>query len=432
MKKIYAPVLLIIVLVSSSTFLFAGSAEQNTNHSAEYMKTLNRGASTDADATFYNPAGTAFMKDGAYIYLSAQTIYIPIEIDSPSITRTVYHGEKTSYIMPDLHVVYNKEKVGGGKGNLAWSIGLMPIGGGGFGKYDKGLPYIDDLLFLLSGTLGGLLAPFPVGPFINSKFKGTSAYYSGMTNLAYSFLDNRMAVSLGYRFIYGSATYDAKFYSNGIVIPLVGKLHAQQDGTAHGVIVGISAQPVDSLTIGFKFEYNSPLNLKTKSYGDALVGMIDSSLRNGGVAHRQLPMNANLGIAYRIQGFQLSWTFSYYFNRLAQWNGKERNFVDGFEVGMGLDYTFTGVPLNIGCGYVYTSGGARPSGQSQMSELNNGNTFGAGISYTFDKKIRLTVAFGYIYFIPVHINEGTLLKFVPAILRKNGYNAAIGAEFKVI
>jgi long-chain fatty acid transport protein len=432
MKKFYAPVLLIIVLAAFSTVLFAGSAEQNTNHSAEYMKTLNRGASTDADATFYNPAGTAFMKDGAYIYLSAQTIYIPIEIDSPGLTRTVYRGQKTSYVMPDLHFVYNKEKVGGGEGNLAWSIGLMPIGGGGFGRYDKGLPYIDDMLFLLRGTLGTLLSPFPVGPVMTSKFEGTSAYFSGMTNVAYSFLGNRMAVSLGYRFIYGWATYDAKFYSNGIVIPLMGKFHAQQDGTAHGVIVGISAQPVDAVTIGFKFEYNSPLNLKTKSTGDALVGMIDSSLRNGGVAHRQLPMNANLGIAYRIQGFQLSWTFSYYFNRLAQWNGKERNFVDGFEAGMGLDYTFTAVPINIGCGYVYTSGGARPSGQSQMAELNNGNTFGAGISYTFDKKIRLTVAFGYIYFLPVHINEGTQLKFVPGILRKNGFNAAIGAEFKVI
>jgi long-chain fatty acid transport protein len=432
MKKIYVPVLLIIVLVACSNFLYAGSAEQNTNQSAEYMKTLNRGASTDADATFYNPAGTAFMKDGVYLYLSAQTIYIPIEIRSPGPARTVYRGEKTSYVMPDLHFVYNKENVGGGPGNLAWSFGLMPIGGGGFGKYGKGLPYIDDMLFLLRGPLGAILAPFPFGPVMTSKFEGTSAYYSGQTSLAYSFLDDRMAVSLGYRFIYGSATYDAKFYSNGIVIPFVGNFHARQDGTAHSVIAGISALPVEAVTIGFKFEYNTPLRLKTKASGDILVGMVDSSLRNGGEAHRQLPMNLNLGIAYRIQGFQLSWTFSYYFNRLAQWKGKEKNFVDGYEAGMGLDYTFSSIPLNIGCGYVYTSGGARPSGQSQLAELPNGNTFGAGITYAFEKKIKLTVAFGYIYFLPVHINKGTPLSFIPAMMYKKGFDAAIGIEYKVI
>lgn len=45
-----------------------------TNHSTEYVRTLNRNTSTDPDAAFYNPAGLAFMsKDGLHINFSSQT-----------------------------------------------------------------------------------------------------------------------------------------------------------------------------------------------------------------------------------------------------------------------------------------------------------------------------------------------------------------------
>lgn len=436
MKKITRLSVLLICIISVYTILLAGGVEENNNHSAEFMKTLNRNASTESDATFYNPAGTALMNQGFYIYLSAQSIYIPIEIHGASLTRTVYRGEKTSYCTPNLHLVYKKDNVGGGAGDLAWSFAVMAIGGGGFGVYNRGLSYIDNTLFLIRNNLNALYTqlgiPYTLGTFMTSKFKGTSAYYSFMTNVAYSFAGDRVALSLGYRFIYGDATYDAKLKSDGLVIPLGGSYHARQSGTAHGIIAGISARPVDSLTIGFKFEYNSPLKMKTKADGDFIVGLVDSSFRNGGAAHRQLPMNANIGLTYRFSGIQLAWSYSYFLNRLALWNGRERSHTDGYEVGMGIDYTFSDVPLNIGCGWAYSYGGARPSGQSQLAEMPNGHTFGAGVSYLFDRKVKITCSLGYIYFLPVSINKGTMLRFLPATLYKKGIDVALGVEWKVI
>lgn len=436
MKKLHVMSMLCAFVVGASSAVFAGSAEENTNQSAEYMKTLNRGASTDADASFYNPAGTALMEEGAYIYLSAQYILLPIEIRGHSLSRSVYRGQKTSYCMPNIHVVYNKHNAGGGSGDLAWSFSGMALGGGGFGKYNQGLSYIDNTLFLIKDVFNSFLTsagiPYSIGPLITSKFEGSSVYYSAMTNLAYTVLDDRLAFSLGYRFILGSGTYDAKLYSNGFLIPLGGDFHANQSGMAHGVIVGLSATPVDDLTIGFKYEYNSPLKMKTKASGYYIVGLVDSSLMNGGEAHRQIPMNLNLGIAYRVKGLQFSWSYSYYLCHIAQWKGKEKSYYDGYEVGMGLDYTFSSAPLNIGCGYVFTNGGARPTGQSQIAELPNGHTFGIGLTYTYAKIVKLTVAVGYIYFETVDINKGTMLKFLPARFNKRGYDAAIGAEFKVI
>jgi len=46
------------------------------NHSADWVRTLNRFASTDVDAAFYNPAGLAFMKKkGLHIQFTSQTIH---------------------------------------------------------------------------------------------------------------------------------------------------------------------------------------------------------------------------------------------------------------------------------------------------------------------------------------------------------------------
>lgn len=436
MIKSYVFYMVCILILTIQSDLFAGSAEENTNQSAEYMKTLNRNASTDADATFYNPAGTVYLQEGAYLYLSSQTILLPIEIRGHSLTRSVYKGDKTAYCIPNLYFVYKKNNAGGGSGDLAWSFGVMAIGGGGFGKYKQGLSFIDNTLFLMRDLFNSLFTgagiPYNLGTITTSKFEGSSVYYSAMTNLAYSFLEDRMALSIGYRFIYGAGTYDATLSSDGFIIPIGGKFHASQNGVAHGAIIGISAKPVDDLTIGFKYEYNSPLKLKTKSSGYYIVGLVDPSLRDGGAAHRQLPMNLNLGVSYRVSGFQLSSSFSYYLCSIAQWNGKEKSYTDGYEIGAGLDYTFESMPLNIGCGYVYTYGGARPSGQSQIAELPNGHTFGAGLSYTFVKKVKATFALGYIYFEPADINRGTMLRFLPARLYKKGYNLAIGLECKVI
>lgn len=423
-------------ILAASVTLFAGSAEENTNQSAEYMKTLNRNASTDADATFYNPAGTAYLQEGLYLYLSSQTILLPIDIRGHSLSRSAYKGDKTAYCIPNLYLVYKKNNAGGGTGDLAWSFGVMAIGGGGFGKYKQGLSFIDNTLFLMRDLFNGLFAgagiPYNLGTIMTSKFEGSSVYYSAMTNIAYSFIDDRMSLSVGYRFIYGAGTYDATLYSDGFVIPIGGKFHAGQKGAAHGVIFGVSAKPVDELTIGFKYEYNSPLKMKTKSSGYYIVGLVDSSLRDGGAAHRQLPMNFNLGVAYRVKGFQLSSSFSYYLCRIAQWNGKEKSYYDGYEIGFGLDYTFNTMPFNIGFGYIYTNGGARPSGQSQIAELPNGHTFGVGLSYTFANTVKATFALGYIYFEPADINRGTMLRFLPARLYKKGYNLAIGVEYKVM
>jgi len=69
-----------LVLPFLYSALFASQLNQEDgimpNQSAEYVRTQSRNASLDADAAFYNPAGTAFMKrKGLYVMFSSQTLY---------------------------------------------------------------------------------------------------------------------------------------------------------------------------------------------------------------------------------------------------------------------------------------------------------------------------------------------------------------------
>lgn len=74
MKKRSMLFAIAVLAAVCTTEVYAGSIDYLSNQSAEYIRTFSRNASTDADAVHYNPAGTAFMKDGIYFYLSNQTV----------------------------------------------------------------------------------------------------------------------------------------------------------------------------------------------------------------------------------------------------------------------------------------------------------------------------------------------------------------------
>ncbi|MEJ2050976.1 MAG: hypothetical protein P8Y60_14265, partial [Calditrichota bacterium] len=66
MRRIFEGMLSILLLSST---LWAGGIVTNTNQSTEFIRLLNRNASTAPDAVYYNPAGIAVMADGLHLYL---------------------------------------------------------------------------------------------------------------------------------------------------------------------------------------------------------------------------------------------------------------------------------------------------------------------------------------------------------------------------
>jgi hypothetical protein len=69
MKKFLVIPVLCAALLSSVAALFATGPNINSNQSAEAIKSVSRGASTEPDATVFNPAGTARSCRTDYIYI---------------------------------------------------------------------------------------------------------------------------------------------------------------------------------------------------------------------------------------------------------------------------------------------------------------------------------------------------------------------------
>jgi hypothetical protein len=75
MRKLFVFLCVIGLILSGTSTLFGGGADNKTNWSVEYIRTLNRNAATDsADIVMYNPAGVMKMEDGLYGNVSAHYI----------------------------------------------------------------------------------------------------------------------------------------------------------------------------------------------------------------------------------------------------------------------------------------------------------------------------------------------------------------------
>src|SRR4030042_3381290 len=119
-----------ILVLSAGTLvtgnLLAGGLVTNTNQSASWVRLPSRNASTEADAVYYNPAGLMKLDNGFHLSLSNQTIYQTREIDNSyfSLNENLYKGTVFAPFFPSIHAAYKLDR-------LAFSIGFMPVGGGG-------------------------------------------------------------------------------------------------------------------------------------------------------------------------------------------------------------------------------------------------------------------------------------------------------------
>ncbi len=75
----------------------------NTNQSAEFIRTLNRNATTGIDAVYFNPAGLTKLGDGTHIALSNQSIFQTKTVDNTILNKT-YEGSVQASFFPNLYV----------------------------------------------------------------------------------------------------------------------------------------------------------------------------------------------------------------------------------------------------------------------------------------------------------------------------------------
>ena len=132
-----------LAAMTFATTTFAGGLMTNTNQSASFLRSVARGTTYDADAVYFNPAGTAFMGNGFHIAIGNQiarqtrtisSTYAPFAMGASNngLTTKDFTGEAFAPFIPSLHVTYKHN-------NWAVMAGVGVNGGGGSLEFANGL-----------------------------------------------------------------------------------------------------------------------------------------------------------------------------------------------------------------------------------------------------------------------------------------------------
>ena len=220
-KKINFLVIATVVALSAQ----AGGLLHNTNQHIAFQRMMARGASTEIDAVFTNPAGIAFMDhDGWSLSLNIQSAYQTRNINATVMTpagmglfpddtfNKKYKGNAAAPILPSAYAVYKTPK---------WAISgfIGVVGGGGKCTFDDGLPLFDAAVMAgLYQQSAQLLQQYPMiapvfgGPitpgqyFIDGYMKGRQYIFGGQLGFSYKFNDHFSGYA-GFRANYFSGNY---------------------------------------------------------------------------------------------------------------------------------------------------------------------------------------------------------------------------------
>ena len=129
-----------IVALATFTSVHAGGLMTNTNYHIAFDRMFARGASTEIDAAYSNPAGLAWGHEGWQFSLNFQKPwqYRDIELTT-SVGSHTYEGKASAPIVPALFASYKKDR---------WALSTMIgiVGSGGFVEYKEGVPMFNALL----------------------------------------------------------------------------------------------------------------------------------------------------------------------------------------------------------------------------------------------------------------------------------------------
>lgn len=277
----------------------AGGILTNTNQHIHFLRMVARGASTDIDAVYSNPAGLGWYgHDGWSLSLNVQNVAQHRDIDArytvndftgllkePATgigTETFSHrygGRASAPVVPSLFAVYH-----GGRWTASGSFAI--VGGGGKASFDEGLPMFESAIrFGLTNSTALSALKEAVGSQsvtqlydIASAMNGKQYIYGLQLGLTYR-INDVLSVFAGGRMNYFDGNYEG--YADAVLKPdyqpyfqaATGRtdrslyhmeLDCDQTGWGLTPIVGLSAR-LHGLTLGIKYEFMTALNLENKT-----------------------------------------------------------------------------------------------------------------------------------------------------------------------
>jgi long-chain fatty acid transport protein len=465
-----------------------------TNHSTEYVRTLNRNTSTDPDAAFYNPAGLAFIsKDGLHINFSSQTYnvkkthtldFYSLKVDTDPIgipphkqgtfagtLPDEYGAELTAPILPGLDIIWKQ-----GKWAAFFDLAVMQAA--------TDMTFGDGLAVLDWGNLLAFETTFNPATqtfitFSSDPEAVRNEMYIGITlGGAYEIM-NWLSAGGGLRVIHASGNMNVKIkdvqylYSNGGTLVLKDDaedewdLDTDYEGFGFGIILSTHLRPeglnsaLKGLDATLRFEYYLPMELEKKNNSFEAPVAIEQSGNldifkdgsdnpafnsGGGYGHGNgsnvlkttYAPTLNIGLSYVLfDRIKLLSSGQISFRQMRDLDGREKDYNMGFQAGLGVEFMLN-QKVTLSTGYLYNNFGIKPEARTEADMLLDSHQLGAGGKFSVDENLDINIGAFYQYFVPattyyvkyVNVTEPTW-SYLKKDFKEARYSVSIGATYRM-
>lgn len=408
----------------SSVAAQAGGLMTNTNYHIAFDRMFARGATTEIDATFSNPAGLVWGNEGFEMSLNFQKPWqnrdIDVDVDPsmvPGFSKTdfpskKYEGKASAPIVPALFATYHKD-------NWAVSGMIGIVGSGGFVEYKDGVPMYNNMMV-------NMLAAQHITPeqyALNSNMKGKQYIYGGQVNFAYKFLDC-LSAAVGLR-----ANYYDGYYRGHVIAgdhPVFGEvasllLDVNQKGWGFTPIISLDFHK-GPLTVSARYEFRTKIetenetNVLDAGLGANVVAYMKATMPNaeeylmglknslgaytapfqdGAKTRYDMPSLLTFAVGYEFtEKLRAAVEYHWYDDKNAKMGGdRQKTLSHGtHEILAGVEYDIND-KFTVSCGGQRTDYGLTDEYQQNTSFACDSYSVGLGGAWNVNDKIRLNISY---------------------------------------
>jgi long-chain fatty acid transport protein len=431
-----------------ATTTWAGGLMTNTNYHIAFDRMFARGASTEIDATFSNPAGLAWGHEGWQVSLNFQKPWQnrDIELTAVDASKNMYEGKASAPIVPALFASYKKDR-------WAFSSMLGIVGSGGFVQYDNGVPMFNVLL-------SSMLAQNGITPnqyTLDSEMKGKQYIYGWQVNASYKITDY-LAAAVGFRVNYYDGYY--RGHVKAINHPQLGEvakllLDVDQKGWGFTPIISL-AYHQGPLMLTARYEFRTKLNPKNETnildagLGantvtammaqdpqntpaklqalKAQLGAYTAPYQDGATTRYDMPALLTVAAGYEFTP-ALRATLEYHFfddKNAKMANDRQNELTHGtHEFLAGVEYDIND-KFTISCGGQRTDYGLSDGYQQNTSFACDSWSIGLGGAWNINEKIRLNAS----YFCSLYSDYEKVVSYGKENYSRTNHVIGVGVDYK--
>ena len=283
---------------------FAGGIINKANHSADYIRTLNRYAATDrADIAAYNPAGIMKMENGTYA--KADVMYFAKDYAN-NVPGFGELDQDEPSIIPTLFLVHKQDRFAG------FFTFTIPAGGGVLDYQDgsaRTVALAQGIMAQANAQLPGTAYDYDQISDMNLKISASTVY--GFTLGGSVAASEKVSFAVGLRYAKGTREFEGGVtlsastpapsppFPAGANAPLTPELQLAEDADSWCGILGVNAALTDKLNAAVTYVSNADMEYEMEVKKDTMGIAPALGYANGSLRRIDIPGLVGGGLSYQ-------------------------------------------------------------------------------------------------------------------------------------